>query len=140
MPDRTGQAGVADRAIRAHPGLRWLMALAAIGAGLAVATGALGAHAFRDAGDLRGAGLMEIAAQYLMWHALAVLALSALRRTLVLPMTLLLASAGLFSGSLMLLAFGAPDWVGAITPFGGLGLIVGWLLIAIAFFKMRSSA
>jgi uncharacterized membrane protein YgdD (TMEM256/DUF423 family) len=36
----------------------------------------------------------------------------------------------LFSGSLYALALGAPHGVGAITPFGGLAFIVGWLAFA----------
>lgn len=36
----------------------------------------------------------------------------------------------LFSGSLYALALGAPRWFGAITPFGGVLLILGWLAFA----------
>lgn len=35
-----------------------------------------------------------------------------------------------FSGSLYVLALTGTKWLGAITPFGGLFMIVGWLLIA----------
>ncbi len=35
-----------------------------------------------------------------------------------------------FSGSLYLMALGWPRWLGAVTPLGGLLLIVGWLLVA----------
>jgi uncharacterized membrane protein YgdD (TMEM256/DUF423 family) len=114
---------------------RLITGCAAIAAGLAVAIGAMGAHAFRDAGDLRGAGLMETAGQYLMWHALAVLALSRLRPALHGPMILLLASSGLFAGTLALLALGGPGWLGAVTPVGGTGLIAGWLLVAWAILR-----
>ena len=38
----------------------------------------------------------------------------------------------LFSGSLYTLALGGPRWMGPITPLGGLGLIVGWILAALA--------
>jgi uncharacterized membrane protein YgdD (TMEM256/DUF423 family) len=30
------------------------------------------------------------------------------------------------------MAFGAPRWLGAITPLGGAGMIAGWVLLAIA--------
>jgi uncharacterized membrane protein YgdD (TMEM256/DUF423 family) len=36
----------------------------------------------------------------------------------------------LFSGTLYAMALGAPRWLGAITPLGGLSLIVGWLALA----------
>ena len=38
----------------------------------------------------------------------------------------------LFSGSLYALALGAPHWIGAITPFGGVALIAGWTLLGCA--------
>jgi uncharacterized membrane protein YgdD (TMEM256/DUF423 family) len=37
----------------------------------------------------------------------------------------------LFSGSLYLLALGAPRWVGPITPLGGLCFLAGWLCLAL---------
>ena len=36
----------------------------------------------------------------------------------------------LFCGTLYAMALGAPRWFGAITPIGGLSLIVGWLALA----------
>jgi uncharacterized membrane protein YgdD (TMEM256/DUF423 family) len=43
----------------------------------------------------------------------------------------------LFSGSLYWLALGGPRWLGPVTPFGGLALMLGWLLLAIAAFSKR---
>lgn len=116
-----------------------LQAAAAMSAALAVAIGAMGAHGFRDAGDLRGAGLLETAGQYLMWHALGVLVLSRLPAALRLPMVILLVASLLFAATLVLLALGAPGWVGAITPVGGAGLIMGWLLAAWTLLRDRGS-
>ena len=36
----------------------------------------------------------------------------------------------LFSGSLFMLAAGAARWVGWMTPFGGVALIIGWAALA----------
>jgi uncharacterized membrane protein YgdD (TMEM256/DUF423 family) len=99
-------------------------------AAAAVGVGAIGAHAFRDAGDLRGAGLIETAAQYLMWHALGALALIRLPGGFDRPVMVMLASSLVFAGTLVLLALGAPGWLGIVTPFGGAGMIGGWLLAA----------
>ena len=44
----------------------------------------------------------------------------------------------LFSGSLYWLALGGPRWLGPITPFGGVALMAGWLLLAIAAFSKRN--
>jgi len=38
----------------------------------------------------------------------------------------------LFSGTLYAMALGAPRWLGAVTPLGGLSLIVAWLAVAVA--------
>ena len=45
------------------------------------------------------------------------------------PTTAFAAAILLFSGSLYAMALGAPRWFGAITPLGGVSLIVGfaWL-------------
>lgn len=49
------------------------------------------------------------------------------------PLSAMLMSAGtiLFSGTLYMMALGAPRWLGAVTPLGGLLLILGWLVIVI---------
>jgi len=41
-----------------------------------------------------------------------------------------LGGAAVFAFSLYLMALGAPRWFGAITPLGGLALIIGWLWLA----------
>ncbi len=43
----------------------------------------------------------------------------------------------LFSGSLYWLALGGPRWLGPVTPFGGVALMAGWLLLAVAAFSKR---
>lgn len=47
------------------------------------------------------------------------------------PLSAMLMSTGtiLFSGTLYMMALGAPRWLGAVTPLGGLLLILGWLAI-----------
>jgi uncharacterized membrane protein YgdD (TMEM256/DUF423 family) len=45
---------------------------------------------------------------------------------------LFLAGVLLFSGSLYLLSVTGTRWLGAVTPFGGLAFIAGWILLAIA--------
>jgi uncharacterized membrane protein YgdD (TMEM256/DUF423 family) len=38
----------------------------------------------------------------------------------------------LFSGSLYVLAYTQIKWLGAVTPFGGLSFMLGWICLAIA--------
>jgi uncharacterized membrane protein YgdD (TMEM256/DUF423 family) len=109
-------------------------AVAGFGAS-AVALGALGAHALQ--GHLSAAllGVWHTAVEYQFWHALAlalvVLAVPAGRARQVARNALMLGML-LFCGSLYALALGAPRWIGLITPFGGVALIVGWLALGAA--------
>jgi uncharacterized membrane protein YgdD (TMEM256/DUF423 family) len=48
---------------------------------------------------------------------------------------LLLAGIVLFSGSLYALALGAPKGLGALAPFGGISLMLGWLALAVAVLR-----
>ena len=41
----------------------------------------------------------------------------------------------LFCGSLYALALGAPRLLGAVTPFGGLAFILGWVALGGAFWR-----
>ena len=40
-----------------------------------------------------------------------------------------------FSGSLYVLSISGVKWWGAVTPIGGLGFLVGWLLLAFGSFR-----
>lgn len=103
-----------------------LVRLAAVSAAAAIAAGAFASHGLAG----RPADLLRTGAFYQLIHAVAVIALAA--RTRSLPSVLLLAGSAVFAVSLYALAFGAPRWIGAITPIGGLAMIVGWLLLSIA--------
>jgi len=108
----------------------WLIALAGASA---VAFGAFGAHALRGVLDAQGAELWHTASQYQFWHALALALTVAVaqgrpRRCARVAFALGIV---LFSGSLYALALGAPRWVGAITPLGGVAFIVGWIALGL---------
>ncbi len=71
----------------------------------------------------------ETGAEYEMIHAVgALVAVKLLRAPLA--AALLLGGSLLFAGTLYAMAFGAPHWLGAVTPLGGAGMIAGWLLLA----------
>lgn len=109
-------------------------------AGGAVAFGAFGAHALAGVFVERGPAWWQTATQYLGFHGLALLALASLsERGAIwrgLPW-LWLAGSVLFAGSLMAMAVGAPRWFGAITPLGGACYLIGWVIVLIAFAKVR---
>lgn len=110
---------------------RFALATGSLLAAGGVAAGAFGAHGLRAALDTNALGWWQTAVQYQLWHALGLLALGALRaQRSALPALLLCAGTVVFCGSLYAMALGAPRWLGAVTPVGGVLLIAGWLLLA----------
>lgn len=107
-----------------------LLAGALLGA-TGVALGAFGAHGLRATLGARELGWWETAVQYQMWHALALLALAALRlpRPSV-PGLLIGLGTLVFSGSLYVMALTGALWLGMVTPIGGLAMIAGWAALA----------
>ena len=113
----------------------WL-AFAAINACLAVIAGALGAHLVPD---FRTRDWLRTGSDYALLHSLAILVCIALRAHLGPARSAALWAFGLgivcFSGALYALAAGAPRVITAFAPIGGLGLISGWILLALAAFQ-----
>jgi uncharacterized membrane protein YgdD (TMEM256/DUF423 family) len=108
----------------------------AVSAFVAVAAGAFGAHALKTRLDTDLLAVFETAARYQMYHALALIAVAwAMGRWAAPPLRaagwLFLAGTILFSGSLYLLALTGARGLGAVTPFGGLCFLAGWLLLAV---------
>lgn len=114
----------------------WGAALAA----LAVALGAFGAHILKARLEEAQMAVFQTAVQYQMYHALALIAVGVYQR--LKPSKRLDHSVfsfylgiGIFCGSLYLMTisyFTRFDlkWLGAITPIGGLALIIGWVQVA----------
>ncbi|WP_395736413.1 DUF423 domain-containing protein [Prosthecobacter sp.] len=104
---------------------------------LSIVLGASGAHGpVHD--KLVGIGKIanwETAVQYHLPHAVVLLLLALLAGTrplMIWAWRLFFAGILLFSGSLYLLAYTGITKLGAITPFGGLSLMTGWVLIAMS--------
>lgn len=116
-------------------GWAWIR-IGAILAFLAVAFGAFGAHAAKERLESLGtSAAYQTAAQYQMYHALALLAVGivALRSpssALSVAGWSFLIGVILFSGSLYALALTANKAFGPITPFGGLAMLLGWAAFA----------
>ena len=114
---------------------RRTLAIAGLLIALATALGAFGAHALKAHLAPDKLQVYETAVRYHFLHAIGLLAIGVLLRSLDGELlrwsaALVLAGIVLFSGSLYLLTFGAPRLVGIITPVGGLTLIAGWILFA----------
>lgn len=111
----------------------WIAAGAFLAA-LAIAAGAFGAHGLADRLEPRALELWETAARYLVYAAFGLIAVGLagdrLGRGAAVAGWALAAGAVIFSGTVAALALGAPRWLGAITPIGGLLLIAGFLALA----------
>jgi len=118
---------------RTLPGMNIsLLRLGAVLCFLAVALGAFGAHALKA--TLETHGITEVwnkAVLYHFVHALGLLVLSVLPAVQRVTVILFVVGIVLFSGSLYLLALTNIKWLGAITPFGGLCFLAGWLWLAL---------
>ena len=97
-----------------------------------MALGAFGAHALADL--LTKNGTLETwktASHYHFVHALGLLVLGLMGERAGKSWTFLAAGTVIFSGSLYVLALTNIKWLGAITPFGGVFMIIGWVCLAI---------
>jgi uncharacterized membrane protein YgdD (TMEM256/DUF423 family) len=112
--------------------MNWVMVGALWGL-VAVGLGAFGAHGLKGVASAEAVGWWETAARYHLFHSLALLALGLFQQHRpggdAAGFCLLFGSA-VFSGTLYAMALGAPRWLGAVTPVGGLAMMLGWLLLA----------
>lgn len=121
---------------------RRFLLLGALSAFAAVAAGAFGAHALREQLTPDMMAVFETGARYQMYHALAMVAVSALS---IRASERLISAAGwlfalgtlLFSGSLYMLALTGITWWGAVTPVGGFAFLAGWLCLLAAGFRIK---
>lgn len=120
--------------------------IACLLAAISVALGAFGAHVLEQKLTPKLLHTYHTATQYLFYHSIAI-ALAALiaekcnNKYSNLSLKLFMAGICLFSGSLLaLIGFKANgienfNWLGAITPIGGLCFISGWICLAIGALK-----
>lgn len=95
---------------------------------LAVALGAFGAHALKDTlARLETAAIWQTAVLYHLLHAVVLLLLSSGNPWRRGPWWCFLVGVLVFSGSLYVLGVTGQRWLGAITPFGGLAFLGGWI-------------
>lgn len=119
-----------------------ILVITGISGALAVGLGAFGAHGLEPHLIQNGRlDTFETAVSYHFYHTLGLLGLGIL--ALIKPdwKGLSLAAWGMFlgilvfSGSLYILCLTGITWLGAITPIGGVGFILGWLALAYAVLK-----
>jgi uncharacterized membrane protein YgdD (TMEM256/DUF423 family) len=102
---------------------------------LAVALGAFGAHTLRAVLErYQMTDVWKTAVMYHFIHGIALFVLALWAKGSSGTWWLFVAGISLFSGSLYVLAAirQPPDWLGAITPLGGLCFLAGWGWLIIA--------
>jgi uncharacterized membrane protein YgdD (TMEM256/DUF423 family) len=114
---------------------RVFFVIGALSAFVAVGLGAFGAHALRSRLTSEMLTIFEVGVRYQMYHALGLLAVAwASSRwpgnEVRAAGWCFAAGTVIFSGSLYLLSVTGQRRLGAVTPLGGLGFIVGWLALA----------
>ena len=104
---------------------------------LGVALGAFGAHGLKSKLSADMMAIFETGARYHLIHAVALFGIGILARQMDVTA---IKVAGIsmifgilvFSGSLYALAISGVRVLGAITPIGGLGFLIGWAALAVA--------
>ncbi|MEO8062471.1 MAG: DUF423 domain-containing protein [Pseudomonadota bacterium] len=121
---------------------RLLYICAGVAGFVGVALGAFAAHALKAklAPDLLA--VFETAVRYQMYHVFALCAAAWAwarwqHKAFAVAGWLFVAGIAIFSGSLYLLALTGTRWLGAITPFGGLALLTGWLCLAVGAWRAQ---
>lgn len=106
--------------------------------------GAFGAHGLQTVLSERQLDAWDTAVLYQLVHGVLLIALSVWYA--VSPDRLVRTAAwalgvgvALFSGSIYLLCFGAPRWMGPVTPLGGVAMILAWVLLIIAALRFGRS-
>lgn len=104
----------------------------------AVALGAFGAHGLEGRLTPEGKAWWETATLYALAHGVAALACAiAVRQGAAFsgPGWAFVIGALIFAGTLYAMALGAPRWLGAVTPVGGVALLIGWGLVVFQGFR-----
>jgi uncharacterized membrane protein YgdD (TMEM256/DUF423 family) len=104
---------------------------------LAVMLGAFGAHALQAQLAPKQLASFQTGVTYQVYHALALMLLgvvalvTAPSRWLPRAAGLMLFGIACFSGSIYAMTFGAPRWLGMVTPVGGVSFMLGWIALAL---------
>lgn len=125
---------------------KFFLQAGAIFGAVAVALGAFGAHALKKMVSDVAVNIFETGVRYQFYHVFALVFVGILYRDfpgkwMLWAGNLFITGILLFSGSLYVLTYFKAavkpnyEWVGAITPFGGLAFIAGWVCVFVALYK-----
>ena len=114
-----------------------LLATGAVLMLLAVILGAFGSHVLQAQLTTRQLASFQAGVTWHVYHALALVLLGIAAG--VLPVTrwlqraavLMVVGIACFAGSIYAMTFGAPSWLGMVTPVGGVCFMLGWIALAL---------
>lgn len=125
--------------------MKVLLIIGALNGALAITLGAFGAHGLKSRLDAAMLGTWSTASEYHFLHAIALLLIGILAKQyrngdnvsveFIVAGWMMFAGMLVFSGSLYTLVLSGHRWLGAVTPLGGITLIMAWLLLAWALYK-----
>jgi uncharacterized membrane protein YgdD (TMEM256/DUF423 family) len=126
------------------PFARRCIAMGAILMLAGVILGAFGAHLLESRLAARQLASYHTGVTYQLLHALGLVLVGLLGQVagvatrLRWSARLMLAGIFFFSGSIYLMTAGAPRWLGAVAPVGGLSFMVAWVLLAWHALRLRA--
>jgi uncharacterized membrane protein YgdD (TMEM256/DUF423 family) len=117
---------------------------------VAVALGAFGAHALKKMVSDVALNIFETAVRYQFYHVFALAVVGIIYRDfsnkwMIWSGNLFMIGIVLFSGSLYALTYFKSvgksnfDWIGAITPLGGLAFIAGWVCMFVGIYRSNAA-
>lgn len=116
--------------------MKYFLSLGFLLSAIAVCLGAFGAHGLKDYFIGREEEIWKTAVFYQFIHAFGILVVVVLRKLEILSIKTFLLSASffavgilIFSGSLYMLVLTRERWLGAVTPLGGVLLILSWVIL-----------
>ncbi|NEN91169.1 MAG: DUF423 domain-containing protein [Okeania sp. SIO3H1] len=123
---------------------RVFLVIASILGGLSVVGDSFATHALKEKLSQYSLDIFQTGARLQMYHSLALLMVAFLLTIEELPQGLMLAAGyafiigiAIFSGSLYALSLTEIKSLGAITPIGGVTLIIGWGCMAVAGWNLK---
>lgn len=132
-----------DQPINLPNTTRLFLIIASLFGATGVALGAYASHGLSSWASIAQIGYFQLAVTYQLFHAITLLAVCIL--SLFIRNNFLIASQVafvlgilLFSGSLYLYVLTGTKILGALTPIGGLCLIVAWCLVAFSLLTCRN--
>jgi len=106
----------------------------------AVSLGAFGAHGLKKIISVDMLVIYQTGVQYQFYHALGLLGVAFIAhinstKLVNIAGNLMFTGVLIFSGSLYLLVILNLKWLGAVTPIGGVLMVVSWVLLAWSIFR-----